>query len=57
MKRNAVQKEIINVLVTLLAAALHALGLWVFIYPAEFAPSEISGVKGNFRWRKDDIIK
>ncbi len=38
------KKEIGNVLVTLVAAILHAVGLWVFVIPAAFAPSEIAGV-------------
>ncbi len=44
MKQNPVKKEIFNVIITLLAAVLHAVGLWVFVIPADFAPSEIAGI-------------
>ncbi len=33
-----------NVLATLFAAACHALGIWIFVEPARFASSEMSGI-------------
>ena len=38
------KKEIITLLITLLSAALSAFGLYVFVYPASFAPSGIDGI-------------
>ncbi len=43
-KETSVKKEIINVWITLLAAAFHALGIWIFVEPAKFASSEMSGI-------------
>ena len=40
----AVKKELFNVLITILASALSAFGLYVFVYPASFAPSGIDGI-------------
>ncbi len=44
MEKIVVKKEIWNVFITLIAAILHAVGLWVFVIPAAFAPSEIAGI-------------
>jgi len=40
----SVKKEILNVLLTLLASVLSAFALYVFVYPAKFAPSGIDGI-------------
>lgn len=44
MNKINVKKEMLNTLLTLLAAALSAFGLHVFVYPASFAPAGIDGV-------------
>ncbi len=44
MEKVVVKRETINVLATLLAAACHALGIWIFVEPARFAASEMSGI-------------
>ena len=41
---NRFVKELINTLITLAAAAMSALGLHIFVYPAGFAPSGIDGI-------------
>ncbi len=43
-RNKRIRREVFNVLLTLVAAFLHAFGLWFFVYPAKFAPSEISGI-------------
>ncbi len=43
-KKTVIKREIFNVLATLLAAACHALGIWIFVEPAKFAASEMSGI-------------
>ena len=40
----SVKKEILNVLLTFLASVLSAFALYVFVYPAKFAPSGIDGI-------------
>ncbi len=40
----SVKKEILNALLTLLASVFSAFALYVFVYPAKFAPSGIDGV-------------
>ncbi len=44
MEKLSVKKEILNIIITLFAAAVHAIGLWYLVYPAKFAPSEMAGV-------------
>ncbi len=44
VKGNAIKREILNVLATFMAAAFHALGIWIFVEPAKFAASEMSGI-------------
>ncbi len=44
MKKVLVKREIGNVLATLFAAGCHALGIWIFVEPAKFASSELSGI-------------
>ena len=44
MKNINVKKEVLNTLLTIVAAALSAFGLHVFVYPASFAPAGIDGV-------------
>ncbi len=44
MEKVVVKREIVNVLATLVAAACHALGIWIFVEPAKFASSEMSGI-------------
>ncbi len=44
MKNLSIKKETYNVALTLLASILHAVGLWVFVLPAKFASSEVSGI-------------
>ncbi len=39
-----IKKEGLSVLLTLVAAALSAFGLHIFVYPARFAPAGIDGV-------------
>lgn len=43
-KKTVVYKEIRNVLLTLFAAAISSFALWIFVYPAEFAPSGVDGI-------------
>ncbi len=44
MERVVIKREVMNVLATLVAAACHALGIWIFVEPAKFAASEMSGI-------------
>ncbi len=44
MDKVIVKRETFNVLATLFAAACHALGIWIFVEPARFAASEMSGI-------------
>ena len=44
MKNINYKKEVLNTLLTVVAAALSAFGLHVFVYPASFAPAGIDGV-------------
>ncbi|MBO7214845.1 MAG: YitT family protein [Clostridia bacterium] len=44
MKNINYKKELLNTLLTIVAAALSAFGLHVFVYPASFAPAGIDGV-------------
>ncbi len=44
MEKVIVKREIVNVLATLFAATCHALGIWIFVEPARFASSEMSGI-------------
>ena len=41
---NRFTKELLNILITLAAAAMSAFGLHIFVYPAGFAPSGIDGI-------------
>ena len=36
--------EIKNIILTIIASILSAVGLWVFVYPARFAPSGVDGI-------------
>ena len=38
------KKEILYVLITLIASALSAFGLHIFVYPASFAPAGVDGI-------------
>ena len=42
--KNAIIKELKLVGITLIAAVISALGLWVFVFPFDFAPSGVDGV-------------
>ncbi len=44
MEKTVIKKETINVLATIVAAAFHAFGIWIFVEPAKFAASEMSGI-------------
>ena len=44
MTKNKFLKEFVTVLLTLLAAAMSAFGLHVFVYSANFAPSGVDGI-------------
>ncbi len=44
MDKKTVRKEIINFAFILLAAIIHALGLWIFVYPAKFASLGVDGI-------------
>ena len=44
MNKINIKKEALNTLLTIVAAALSAFGLHVFVYPASFAPAGIDGV-------------
>ena len=44
MKKQSVFKELVNILLVICAAALSALGLHIFVYPANMAPSGIDGI-------------
>ncbi len=44
MDKVIIKRETVNVLATLFAAACHALGIWIFVEPAKFAASEMSGI-------------
>ncbi len=44
MNRQSVFKELTNILLVICAAALSALGLHIFVYPANMAPSGIDGI-------------
>ena len=44
MNKKTVLKEAINVLLTIVGAALSAFGLHIFVYPAGFAPLGIDGI-------------
>ncbi len=44
MKNESIKKESFNVLLTLLSAAFHAFGMWIFVIPAKFASSEMAGI-------------
>ena len=44
MNKITVKKEASNILVTLFAAIISALGLHVFVYPSSFAPSGVDGI-------------
>ncbi len=37
-------KEIVNIAFIIIAAILHALGLWIFVYPAKFASLGVDGI-------------
>lgn len=43
-EKTNIKKEIRCVLLTLLASVLSAVGLYVFVYPSDFAPSGIDGI-------------
>ena len=43
-KKLSVKKEASSLAVTLFSATLSAFGLWVFVYPANFAPSGVDGI-------------
>lgn len=40
----SVRRELRNLIITVFASVLSALGLWVFVYPSNFAPSGIDGI-------------
>ena len=44
VKPDGVKKEIVTVLITVIASVLSAFGLYFFVYPANFAPAGIDGV-------------
>ena len=44
MEKKAVVKELWNTLIVLVAAVISALGLHVFVYPSDFAPSGVDGI-------------
>ena len=39
-----ISKEAVNVLITVIASALSAFGLHIFVYPASFAPAGVDGI-------------
>lgn len=44
MEKKAVVKELWNILIVFVAAVISALGLHVFVYPSDFAPSGVDGI-------------
>lgn len=50
MEKSNVKKEAIATLVTVIAAFLSAAGLWIFVYPSNFAPSGIDGVSAMLQY-------
>ena len=44
MEQKRFSKELVNIVLVILAAALSALGLHIFVYPAAMAPSGIDGI-------------
>ncbi len=44
MDKKVVYKECINLSFILIASIIHALGLWIFVYPAEFASLGVDGI-------------
>lgn len=43
-QKNVVYKEIKNILFTIAAALMSSFALWIFVYPAAFAPSGVDGI-------------
>lgn len=44
MEKTQYKKEAYNTLLTVIASAISALGLYVFVYPSAFAPSGVDGI-------------
>ncbi len=44
MEKICIKKEIWNSILTIIAALLSSVTLWVFVYPASFAPSGVDGI-------------
>ncbi len=44
MDKKSFFKEVINIALIVVAAILHALGLWIFVYPAKFASLGVDGI-------------
>ncbi len=44
MEKKNGRKEIFNICWLVIAAILHAIGLWIFVYPADFSPMGIDGI-------------
>lgn len=50
MEKTNVKKEAIATLVTVVAAFLSAAGLWIFVYPSNFAPSGVDGISAMLQF-------
>lgn len=50
MEKANVKKEAIATLVTVVAAFLSAAGLWIFVYPSNFAPSGVDGISAMLQF-------
>lgn len=50
MGKTNVKKEAIATLVTVVAAFLSAAGLWIFVYPSNFAPSGVDGISAMLQF-------
>ncbi len=44
MEKKVICKELVNVSFIVVAAIIHALGLWIFVYPAKFAALGVDGI-------------
>ena len=44
MKKLNIKKEVFSILFAVLSGIVSALGLWIFVYPSNFAPSGVDGI-------------
>lgn len=44
MKKINIKKEVFSILFAVLSGIVSALGLWIFVYPSNFAPSGVDGI-------------